>query len=137
MLNLMHRFTRQFHTFPVPSDTPRYTLKDGSLLILKAREPATTTATLPPLLRPRIDFPKLDKDTREKIISLRNTTPMLWTVRRLAKKFQTHESNIMSLVQCPKERWDELQAEIDQEFNALTPHKKRVIIDRMRRKALW
>lgn len=136
MFNFISRFTRQFHTFPVPADTPRYTLKDGSLLILKTKEPAPTVA-LPPLLRPRKDFAKLDKNTREHIITLRNSSPMLWTVRRLAKKFQTHESIIMSLVQCPKERWDELQSEIDQEFNALTPHKKRVIIDRMRRKALW
>ena len=131
------KMIRRFHTFPVPINTPRLTLKDGSVLILKESIQEPDRKSLPPPLFKRKEFPPLDQDKISQIMSLRSSTPDLWTVKRLAKKFNTHETRIMSIVQCPPERLSRLQSEIDEEFNALSPHKKRVIIDRMRRRALW
>jgi hypothetical protein len=129
---------RFLHSYPIPSNTPRFTLKDGSELILKnAPVDPNAPVRLPPLLRPRKEFPQLTQETKNDIVLKRNTSPSLWTVRRLAKQFNTHESTVMALVQCPQDRWDQLQAEIDEDFASRTPHKKRVIIDRMRRRALW
>jgi hypothetical protein len=127
-----------FYTFNTPKDTPRVVLSDGSVLIQRQKTQAPTEwMPLPPPLRKTSPFRQLSDAEKKELISLRTSNPDLWTVHKLALKFNIPNLQVISLVKCPLERKERLEKEMEQEFKELSVGKKRTIIERIRRKALW
>jgi len=130
---------RTHYTQNLPVDTPRLQLDDGSLFILRHSPPKTYSSydSLPPRVR---TFPKRTPMTPEQIQEardLRLKDPETWTVRKLCKKYNTFPGMILKITECPKERKEELMKEKENWWKQLPVSKKKVIIDRQRRKALW
>jgi hypothetical protein len=65
------------------------------------------------------------------------TDPDRWTVKTLVRKYDTFPGLVLKHTQCPKERKDRLQQQAEEEFALLPIAKKKTLIDRLRRKALW
>ncbi|TPX53118.1 hypothetical protein SeMB42_g00981 [Synchytrium endobioticum] len=144
---------RTFYTYNVPKETPRLTLDDGSTLIYRKQPSAkvaipdtsasNSTATisapsiLPPPLRHEQAYPKLTESQIQHIQELRTSDPDLWTVKTLAKEFNTYPSMIMRIVRVPDDRREYLVSEMDKWWYRLPLYKKKTVLDRMRRKAHW
>ncbi|KAJ3293943.1 hypothetical protein HK104_004099 [Borealophlyctis nickersoniae] len=130
---------RTHYTWNVPKDTKRVKLDDGSTLIYR-RNPVpqpTSEDELPPLLW---EQPELQKLTQEQIFearALRKEDPDRWTVSELAKKFNTYEGIIKSLVRAPPERAAWVEKKEQMHFDELPWRKKARLVNRQRRKALW
>jgi CBS domain containing-hemolysin-like protein len=73
----------------------------------------------------------------EEIKLKRHSDPDRFTVLQLAKEYNTFPGFIMRHTQCPPERKEKLLKEAEYSFEKLSLSKKKVIIDRLRRKALW
>jgi hypothetical protein len=93
--------------------------------------------TLPPILRIRQKYPRL---TSMQITNLKNdrlSDPIVNTVSALAKKYNTYPANVMRLIQCPKERFLQINAETTSDFKSRTLSSKKTLIDRFLRKDTW
>ena len=145
-------FTRSFYTWNIPKDTPRSKLDDGSTLIHRRHNlsPNVSTANtldsaasssltfdeskLPPRLRSWPDRSILSKDQIMEARNLRNSNPDVWTVSKLAKRYNTFPAFILKIAPFPPERKRLLQSLEEDTFNKLSISKKVTMIDRLRRK---
>jgi hypothetical protein len=126
---------RNFYTINASKPESQVKLDDGSTLTFTKKQ--QNVSTLPPRLK---NYPKTSIITKEQITEikqLRESDPDTNTVDRLAKRYNTFPGFIMRHTQCPKERRERLEQAAELEFNGLTLTKKKTLIDRMRRKALW
>ncbi|KAI8620136.1 hypothetical protein BC830DRAFT_1164794 [Chytriomyces sp. MP71] len=142
----MRSLMRSFYTWNVPTDTPRVTLDDGSVLISRAKAAVPVASSLPnaAALPPRVrSFParsKMTAEQEEECIRLRTEQPDVWTVSALCKRYNTYPGKVLELTAEAMKNSPRKQMLANQEkkrFDSLPISKKVTIIDRYRRKALW
>ena len=116
-------------------------LKDGSLLIYKENnyfKKEISEELLPPRIRPLNGLK--DDLTRQEIkeaFSLRKSDPIKWTISNLSKRFKTDPDIIHLRIPTPKEHMKVIHQKENEKFDLMTWTKKKRIIDRIRRRALW
>ena len=130
---------RSFYSFNTPKNTPRLTLSDGSRLIYRSQPIQPLQESLHPPLVNAYDKKKhvLTGDEIKEIKSLRSSNPQVWTVSKLSQKFNTYPYRITQLASCPKSRRESLSKEAQEQFDQLSPKRKRRLIDRVLRKDQW
>ncbi|KAJ3276564.1 30S ribosomal protein S11, chloroplastic [Terramyces sp. JEL0728] len=131
---------RTFYSFNLPKETKTLKLDDGSTLLYRMKETVKQEydeSKLPPRVH---SYPQRDRLTPEQIREiqkLRAEDPDTNTVLQLSKKYNTFPAFILKITECPPERKKKLKLQQNIEFENLPDSRKKTLIDRMRRKALW
>jgi hypothetical protein len=127
--------SRNFYTFTPTIPKPDFKLEDGTCIFIKKKP--QISENLPPRLREYPPRAKLSAEQIKEIQSKRQSDPDRFTVSQLAKEYNSFPGFIMRITQCPPERKAKLESKANEEFASFSISKKKAIIDRLRRKALW
>lgn len=92
---------------------------------------------LPPRVRNYPTRSKLSDIEIQEMKDLRKTDPDGNTVMQLAKRFNTYPGFVLKHTEISVERKKKLEFQFEREFEGLSISKKKRLIDRIRRKALW
>ena len=138
---MFRSLVRTVYTY-TPGARPTITLADGSKLITKitdTRKDVSDESQLPPLVHSPSGSQRiyLSPEETKQARQLRKEDPQMWTVGRLAKKFNCTKDAIMAYAPAPSEVHEAKKAEFNRYFDNLHWGKKTRIVNRIRRRFVW
>ena len=136
---------RSFYTQKNNLGSPLITLDDGSKLYSFAQtgfnnviqNDKSLESLLPPRVRKYPTRSKMTDSEIQEMKELRKKDADTNTVLKLAKRFNTYPGFVLKHTEISLERKKRLESQFEREFEGLSISKKKRLIDRIRRKALW